>query len=96
MPDWRRLRVGDRIRIVAVPRWDQEQYDQTGEDFTFRVLKRLADRKTVRVIARIDEYDHPWIDYRFRNKSGKMEYHTLTVCHNDSWVYVKPRRRPKR
>jgi len=95
MPDWRRLRVGDKIRIVAVRPYIQEEYGRTGDDFTFRVLKRLADRQTIRVIARIDEFGQPWFDYRFRNDAGEMEDHALAVCDDDSWVFVKPRKRAK-
>ncbi len=91
MPDWKKLRVGDRIRIIAVPAGDQAQYKETKRTFTVRVLWRLIAKRTIVTINRIDEYAHPWFDYTFKNHRGRLEYHSLTVCDDDSWRRVRPR-----
>lgn len=46
---WRRLRVGDRVRIVSIPRGNAEPYRRTGDSFTLRVLRgwREAARRSI-------------------------------------------------
>jgi hypothetical protein len=57
---------------------------------TRRLYKKLIARgRSVRVFQ-VDEYGLPWIQCRFRLKSGKWEHHWLTV-NDDSWVQVKRR-----
>jgi len=94
MPDWRELRVGDQVRIVSIPAADQRQFEETGDNFTVRVLRRLIKKRSVRTITKIDEYGQPWFEYRFRNRAGRTEYHTLAIMMgNESWVLVKSRRK---
>ena len=88
MPDWRRLRVGDRVRIVAIPRADAEQYRRTGDAFTVRVLRRLIRTRSVRTISRIDENGCPWFEYRKRTRGARTHYHALMIFDDESWVPV--------
>jgi hypothetical protein len=82
------LKVGDRIRIVGLPRIDAPGY--IGRD-TKRVLKKLIARRRPVVIDEIDEHA-PWYSCRFRMKNGKLEDHSMAVCAgDDNWVLVKPR-----
>lgn len=64
MPDWRRLRVGDRVRIVAIPVGDAEQYRRTADGFTVRVLRRLIRTLSAHTIVRVDELGDPFFEYR--------------------------------
>ena len=88
MPDWRRLRVGDSIRIVAIPVGDETQFRETGNAFTVRVLRRLIRTGSVRTISRIDECGYPWFEYRIRTRAGRTEYHSLLISDDESWVLV--------
>ncbi|HYG78440.1 MAG TPA: hypothetical protein VEK08_25790 [Planctomycetota bacterium] len=89
--DWRKLVAGDLIRIVAIPVGDQRDLARTGDDSTVRVLSRLMSKRSTVKIARIDSYGYPWFNYRCRDKRGRMEYHSLIILDNDSWVRVRPR-----
>jgi hypothetical protein len=90
--DWRKLRIGDRVRIVRMP----SGVDEPGYTFhpdTRRLYEMLiARRRSVRVFRW--ELGMPWIHCRFRANDGFWEYHSLAI-NDDSWVRVKPRRKRK-
>jgi len=84
------LNVGDRVRIVSIPGEGIPGYILMPE--TRRVFKRLIARRRPVRIARIDEYGSPWYDCRFRNRKGRVEYHSLSIMENETnWVPVKSR-----
>jgi len=86
------LKVGDRIRIVAVPGEGIPGYVIDRD--TVRVYRMLVARGTPVRISFIDEYDQPWYYCRFRKKNGRNEWHSLGIqADDDNWVSVKPRRR---
>ena len=89
--DWKSLRVGDRIRIVAIPEADQRNFNESGDNDTYPVLRRLAEKRCVRTISFIDSAGFPWIEYRYRNSQGKIEAHGVAICDNESWVRVSSR-----
>jgi hypothetical protein len=85
------LKVGDRIRIIAIPGEGVPGYYMHRD--TRRVFKKLIARGRSVRIARI-EWDMPWYICRFRMKNGKWEGHFLAVCVGDNnWLRVKPRRK---
>ena len=90
--DWRRLRVGDRIRFVSMP----TEFSRPGyfvHPETLRVYRRLIERRRPVRVAFLDDWDDskaPWIRCQFRRKDGRIEYHSLMINH-DGWVRVKSR-----
>ena len=93
MQNYRHLHVRDRVRIVSIPTFDQEAYERTEDDFTIRVLRRLIKKRAILTIRYILD-GSPWFKYRFKNK-GRMEYHSLCIMDNESWVLIKRRLKPK-
>lgn len=90
---WRKLRVGDRIRIVRLP----SGVDAPGYQFpacTRRLYERLIERGRPLRISWIDEWKHPWIECQFKHSDGVWHSHILSVD-DDSWVRVKPRAQRK-
>jgi hypothetical protein len=86
---WRRLRIGDLIRIVRMP----SGVDEPGYTFhpdTRRLYKKLIARRRAVRVFRITEDKLPWIHCRFQRENGAWEYHWLAV-NDDSWVRVKRR-----
>ena len=87
--NWRKLRVGDRVRFVHMP----TEFCRPGYSVhrdTRRTYKRLIERgRSVRVY-KIDAWRLPWVRCQFRLKDGRIEYHYLAINH-DGWVSVKPR-----
>jgi hypothetical protein len=86
---WRRLRVGDQVRFVRMPRG----VDAPGYRFprcTRRLYERLIERGRPSRVFKIDAWGLPWIRCRFRHKDGKWEYHILAI-NDDSWVLVQSR-----
>ena len=89
--DWKTLRVGDRIRIIAVPLTDQKHFDDSGDNETYQVLRQLVDTRSVCTIEFIDSTGYPWITCHFRNPCGELEEHGLAIWDNESWEMVTSR-----
>jgi hypothetical protein len=88
------LRVGDRIRIIAIPGEGVPGYYMHRD--TKRVFKKLVARGRSVRIAWIDEYGSPWYACRFRMKNGRWDVHHLAVLDGETnWVMVKPRRKKR-
>jgi hypothetical protein len=88
--DPRKLRIGDRIRIIGIPGEGVPGYFLHRD--TRRFYKKLMARARSVRIYEIDEHGYPWFQCRFRLKNGQWEYHHLMVTEDDKWVKVKPRR----
>jgi hypothetical protein len=89
MEPWQDLRVGDRIRLVAMP----SEFAQIGyylHPSTRQIYERLIARRRPLRICQIDEFGLPWIDCRFRERNGRWGYHSLAFNH-DGWVRVRGR-----
>lgn len=92
MPDYKKLKVGDRIRIVSFSEGDLQAWSpkDKGSRDLFTIMNRLIKRKTVRIID--DVWNGvPWFTYRLRRR-GKLERHYLAISDYDSWVYVRKRK----
>jgi hypothetical protein len=87
---WRKLRVGDRIRIIRLPTEWNIVPGYHVPPCTRRLYKRLITRRRPVRISEIDEWGLPWIHCKFRRPNGGWEYHFLAV-NDDSWVRVKSR-----
>jgi hypothetical protein len=82
------LKVGDRIRIWAVPGVGFLEYTLHPE--TERVYRMLIKRKRPVRISRIQQ-GQPWYDCRFK-VDGKWEHHSLNVSDTDrNWKKVNER-----
>jgi hypothetical protein len=81
------LRVGDRIRIIGIPGEGVPGYFLHA-DTKRAFMKLIARGRSVR-ICRIDEFGHPWYDFRFRMKNGRWERHSLNITSDEhNWVRV--------
>jgi hypothetical protein len=82
---WQELRVGDRIRFLAMPTGFSRAncHEETLE--AYRTL--IARRRSARVY-RLDEWKMPWIQFRVRRPDGRWEHHLLLINH-DGWVRRK-------
>jgi hypothetical protein len=83
---WRELRIGDRIRLVAMP----NEFAQAGyflHPSTRRVYERLIARNRPVRVYRIDDWGLPWIECKFRERDGRWACHSLAFNH-DGWVRV--------
>ncbi len=88
--EWKRLRVGDRVRFVRVPVFDGKRGGGLQPE-TLRLYKKLIARGRPQRVFQIDEYGLPWIACRFRRRGSKWESHWLAI-NDDSWVRVKCRK----
>lgn len=86
--EWQSLRVGDRIRFVAMPTGFSR--DNCHEDTLEAYCILIARRRPVRVY-RLDEWNMPWIQFRVRLPNGRWEHHALLINH-DGWVRVRQRK----
>jgi hypothetical protein len=87
---WRRLKVGDYVRLVHMP----TEFSRPGYLIypdTLRAYKRLIARGRPQRIFKVDAWAVPWISVRFRLKNGRLECHELAMNH-DGLVLVRPRR----
>ncbi|MBU0618244.1 MAG: hypothetical protein KKI02_11040 [Planctomycetes bacterium] len=94
MPDPTTLKVGDRIRILAVPEGDLRQHErgirEGAEDAgcTADTIERIIRQDPIVTISRIDEYGSPWFYYELRCEDGTVEQHTLAIVDEKSWERV--------
>jgi hypothetical protein len=92
MPDRLKLRVGDRIRLLAVPECDlaqrQREIAENVEDagWTADTIERIIAVEPVVTIDRIDEYGAPWFDIELQEADG-IHHHFLTILDDDSWEF---------
>jgi len=87
---WRRLRIGDRIRLVAIP-LDFLDWKSLHRE-TKQAYKYLLGRRRPVTVWQIDEYGMPWVLFRFREKNGRIGDNSLAVNHEG---IVLVRSRPK-
>ena len=93
MPGHKRLKVGDRIRLLAVPKADLEQRTRELREgieaagHTADTLERIIAQDPVVTVNFVDEYGLPWFEYELKLDSGELEYHSIAVMDDDSWEY---------
>ena len=88
---WKRLKVGDRVRIVQMPT-DFSQPGYFVHRHTLRAYRKLIARNRPLRVSKIDDWKMPWVRFQFRRKDGRIEYHSMRFNH-DGLVLVKPRKK---
>lgn len=86
--DWRKLKVGDRIRFVALPTGLSLNNCHLSTLIAYKTLIKRG--RSVRV-CRLDEWKMPWIQFRTRGPKGNWIHHRLLINH-DGWVRVRRRK----
>ena len=82
-----KLKVGDRVRITCLPKGGPVP------EITIKACNKLIKRGRSLRVAYIDEYGIPWVNFRFRMKNGKWEYHMMAIYEEDeNWISVKKRK----
>jgi hypothetical protein len=90
MPDPKSLKVGDRVRFVAIPtEWSQPDFTVQPCDRSF--MKKMICRTWPSRIDKIDEYGQPWISARIREKDGKFHFHSWAIFESTGWRLVNRR-----
>ena len=86
MPDPAQLSVGDKIRIVAVPDRDLQDYRQGARHLkeTIQVLKWMVGKEFH--IWMIDEYGIPWVKVDYPDKNDAE--HSMALMDTESWISV--------
>ena len=91
MPDRTMLKIGDRIRLLRVPRGDLEQRQRELREgvedagWTADTIERIIAQDPVVTISDIDEYGFPWFEYELKSAGGGMEHHSLAIMDDESW-----------
>jgi hypothetical protein len=87
MPEPYTLRVGDRIRIVAVPKGDLWALESgaTYLEQTVRVLEWMVGKEYT--IAWIDADGKPWVEVDYPDPEGGE--HSMAIIDTESWVHVR-------
>jgi hypothetical protein len=94
MPDHRKLRVGDRIRLLTVPKADLDQRERELREgaemagWTADTLERIISIDPIVEISEVDEFGSPWFEYRLPNDAGEIEEHAIAIMEDESWEYV--------
>lgn len=94
MPDWRSLRVGDRVRLLRVPGADLAQRERELRDgaemagWTADTIERIIATDPIVIIREIDEFGVPWFERQLPSADGNIEYHSLTITDDESWEFV--------
>ena len=88
MPDPATLKVGDKVRIVAVPKGDLELFEsgQTYLEEVVQVLKWMVGKEFV--VEFIDADGKPWLDVAGYPCPQGAE-HTMALMDSESWERVE-------
>ncbi len=90
MPDPRSLKVGDRVRIIAVPAADLQAFASGAEYLraTVEVLRWMVGREFVVTVVDA-EYSKPWIEVAgYPSPDGSS--HSMAIADHDSWRLIEP------
>ena len=86
MSDPKKLKVGDRVKFVALPHeWSASGYTVHEESVAF--MKALIARKRPSRVHRIDEDGYPWIEARMKD-GDRIAYHEWGIHENTGWLRV--------
>jgi hypothetical protein len=91
MPDRTLLKVGDRIRLLRVPKLDLEQREREVREgledagWTADTIERMIAQDPVVTISSIDEHGLPWFEYELRRQNGEVEHHSMAIMDDESW-----------
>ena len=89
MPDPKKLKVGDKIKFVALPEeWNVPGITLHAEDLAF--MKKMIKRKWQSRVYRISEDGYPWSRARMK-KRGRFEYHEWGIYEKTGWRLVRKR-----
>ena len=89
--DRRKLRVGDRVRLLRVPEADLRQRDDEvcrgaeTASWTADTLERILALDPFVMLDHVDEYGAPWFEYTLVGADGQPEHHSLNIPENESW-----------
>jgi hypothetical protein len=92
--NWRKLRAGDRVRLLRVPESDllqREEEVRRGAEmagWSADTLERIIALDPVVTIDHVDEYGAPWFKFELIGKDGQPEHHSLTITEDESWERV--------
>ncbi len=93
MPDRKALKVGDRVRFVALPdEWRRPGFTVGRGDRDF--MRAMIRRSFSSRIYEIDEYGTPWIAARIWHRE-RWEYHWWGLFESTGWRKVERRSRRK-
>ena len=82
MNDPRSLKVGDKVRFVALPdEWDDPWYTVLPESIEF--MKKMVQRKYPSRVAEISPWGYPTVNARMGE-----EWHTWTIFEKTGWRKV--------
>ena len=89
MPDPRKLKVGDKVKFVALPdEWDAPGHHVCPETIDF--MKAMMARAWPSRVYRIDEDGYPWIQARLRDCDG-IVHHEWGIHESTGWRRVRKR-----
>jgi hypothetical protein len=89
MPDPKRLKVGDRVRFIALPEeWQIPNRCIPRDSITF--MRRMIRRRYPSRVARISDEGYPWIDAQMVQR-GKKHYHSWLITESTGWRLVRRR-----
>lgn len=85
---WQTLRVGDKIRFVAMPTGFSRD---NCHGSTLAAYRHLIKKCRAVEVYKLDQLEMPWISFRRRWRSGIL--HEYLLINHDGWVKVKTRSR---
>ena len=94
MPDRKKLKVGDKIRILRVPLDDVNQRRReianniNDAGWTANTIELIIAQNPIVEIDSIDDFGQPWFTSNIL-VNGKIETHNLAVNEDDSWGNVR-------
>lgn len=94
MPDRSTLKIGDRIRVIAIPAADLRQRDDERRrglidaGWTADAIQLIISARLVVTITHLDEYGIPWFDCDLRPFGDPSTMHSIAIMDDDSWEFA--------
>ena len=93
MPDHRKLKIGDKIRILSVPKADIKQRKREiaeGQEmagWTANTIELIIAQTPIVEIDTITEFGQAWFTCEIR-VNGELETHEMAIVDDESWEMV--------
>ncbi len=90
MPDPKKLKVGDKVKFVALPdEWSASDSKVHSDSIAF--MKTMIARKSPSRVCKIHEDGYPWIQARMKD-GDRITHHEWGIYEKTGWRLVRKRR----
>ncbi len=94
MANWKKLKIGDKLRLLKVPEADLRQREREiaaglkDAGWTANTIELIIAQSPVVKIDDIDAFGSPWYTTKLM-VDGKEERHLIAISEDESWELIE-------